>query len=440
MQRNPLQIVNSNVQRPAFPIFDDFQVKSVSKNRQVNGNKPSSRTQVGAKNSLATALYMIVLLQRNELKLANLRSSFLKLVNHSLACKIQKQSPTHPSVEPRSSSKPTTTPKKRRLDDDNSENVEQTNEMGTPQRLANTSRVATPHNYTTKRTVSTPYQNRSEVGTPARPPMADISNKVNRSLVDEEKMDINKIEASKEKVPAVSLAERLEMVEASLHKLKVMELRSPSKACRTPNVHQNPMEQEMKTQTAPSSNCNPEMSTFSNTARPAESVAPSDASSKDVKGSGVPLPAAAAFVGRGSSLHKPVVAEADVLQAAIQRATKASIKTLLKAREAPSQISQNSSELRDKLHTYKQDSAKVEASLLPSAPSAPAAEYTSAQVNRLEVSIVNYHHATSDLFPLSPLGDQSVRGTAVSPVPLAQMSILADKMQSWKDKYARPKA
>jgi hypothetical protein len=77
---------------------------------------------------------------------------------------------------------------------------------------------------------------------------------------------------------------------------------------------------------------------------------------------------------------------------------------------------------------------KVATSLKP-VESNPQAE-SAAQVTRLETAISHYHHTASGLFPLSPLGDQSIRGDAFSPVPLSELSLLKDKMQSWRVKYA----
>lgn len=317
MQRQPLQLVNNNIQRSGFPIFDDFKGKPVSKPRvqlQPHASKSTSRTDTGTSNNLTKALYMVVLLQRNELKLSTLRSYFMKLVNYSLSCKLKKT--TQPAGDTRPvSSKPSATPKKRRLDDENAEDVENiphhdVRMMGTPPRIrgANVSRATTPHNSTTKRASSTPYQSRSAAGTPGRPPMADLSNKVNRSLMEEEKNVLHKDTTVEDKVPpAVSLSERLEMVEASLQKLKTMETQSASRAAniaqRSPLRAPAPSGQPSAAQASRDVPSTESSSTGTSSSVPSETIesagsAPSGAAVAPLGPS--PVPVAATFADRKS--------------------------------------------------------------------------------------------------------------------------------------------
>lgn len=252
------------------------------------------------------------------------------------------------------------------------------------------------------------------------------------------------------KKPTESLSDRLRQVEDSLQKLQVMGdlesvraasvlLKSPARsriyhAAGAGNAEIPAREASKENYPESSENKPTPLARTSPTEAYAEPQTTQPTKSHDTAAAASSLPnqhsAAPGFVGTGRDLLKPQLADHLVLQATIQRATQNSMKTLLKNRETLPRCS----ERRDQLASYQQDSTKIATSLKEVNPN-PAAE-AAAQVDLLGVSITQYHHTVSALYPLSPLGDQSIRGDAFSPVPLSELSLLRDKMQSWRTKYA----
>eukprot|EP01032_Pedospumella_encystans_P016156 gene16156-18442_t len=381
--------------------------------------------------------------------MACLKSAFLKLANNTLAQKPAKRAEAE-SV-PRL---PTNTPKKRRFEDNKEEREVGDAEdskipvSGTPPRSRSNTMHSTP--YSTKRESSTPSSHRSRpvFATPGRPPLLDTTNRVNNRSVLSDQL----VESPKKKPIEESLSDRLKQVEDSLQKLKVLgdlenvraaaaTLKSPQRTRVYNSLHSDSIEataqntrnnaakdkvepgsQQHAPTTAPipASTTNPPLASANESSSHPNHVSPP---------SHIPAPPAT-VLGTGSNILKPQLAEHLVLQATIQRATKASMKTLLKSRDTLPNVS----ETRDQLAAYQQDSAKIATSLSPVHPN--AGTEASTQAKSLETSILHYHHATSKLYPLSPLGDQSIRGNATAPVPLSELSMLKDKMTSWRSKYA----
>jgi uncharacterized protein YbjT (DUF2867 family) len=58
------------------------------------------------------------------------------------------------------------------------------------------------------------------------------------------------------------------------------------------------------------------------------------------------------------------------------------------------------------------------------------------QAQALEASILSYQFTRPGAYPLAPLGDQSARSPTQPMVPLSELSLLQEKMQSWRTKYA----
>ncbi len=448
MIRKPLQLVDSNVQKNSIPIFDDFKAAQTKPNTGHSAKKVPAVKRSSLANRL---LIVVVIMQQKELKMARLKSAFLKLANNALV-----QKPARAEAQTESAQRlPTNTPKKRRFEDNKESEADdlETGEglvSGTPPRSRSNTMHSTP--YSTKRDSSTPSSHRSRpvFATPGRPPLLDATNRVNNRSVLSDQM----AESPKQKQPLdESLSNRLKQVEDSLQKLQVLgdlenvraaaatlkspqrtriynSLRSDSAELTAQNTHNNATKENIVHEPAKQQQTSAAPAIPVPTATPSTST--NEASSHTPQ---VPAPshtpvASATVLGTGSNLQQPQLAEHLVLQATIQRATKASLKTLLKSRD----ILPNASETRDQLAAYQQDSAKIATSLSPVHPNAAAEATTQAKL--LETSIVHYHHATSKLYPLSPLGDQSIRGNTTAPVPLSELSMLKEKMTSWRSKYA----
>lgn len=445
MIRKPLQLVDSNVQKNSIPIFDDFKAAQTKPNTVHSAKKVPAVKRSSLANRL---LIVVVIMQQKELKMARLKSAFLKLANNTLAQK-PARAEAHTESAPHL---PTNTPKKRRFEDNKESEADdlETGVSGTPPRSRSNTMHSTP--YSTKRDSSTPSSHRSRpvFATPGRPPLLDATNRVNNRSVLSDQL----AESPKRKQPVdESLSNRLKQVEDSLQKLQILgdlenvraaaatlkspqrtriynSLRSDSAELTAQNTHTNAAKENIAHEQARQPQASAAPAIPVPTATPSTST--NEASSHTTQ---VPAPshtpaASATVLGTGSNLQRPQLAEHLVLQATIQRATKASLKTLLKSRD----ILPNASETRDQLAAYQQDSAKIATSLSPVNPNAAAEATTQAKL--LETSIVHYHHATSKLYPLSPLGDQSIRGNTTAPVPLSELSMLKEKMTSWRSKYA----
>ena len=445
MIRKPLQSVDSNVQKNSIPIFDDFKAAQ-TKPTTVHSAKKVPATK---RSSLANRLLIVVvIMQQKELRMARLKSAFLKLANNTLAQKPAKQA--EEELAPRL---PTNTPKKRRFEDNKDSEAENAEAgeipvAGTPPRSRSNTMHSTP--YSTKRESSTPSSHRSRpvFATPGRPPLLDTTNRVNNRSV----LSDQPVESPKKKPVEESLSDRLKQVEDSLQKLQVLgdleNVRAAAATMKSPQRTRiyNSLRSDSAEATAQNTrnnaakdNVEPGSQQHAPAAAPipASTTNPPLASANEASSHTTHMPAPthipappAIVLGTGSNLLKPQLAEHLVLQATIQRATKASMKTLLKSRDTLP----NASETRDQLAAYQQDSAKIVISLSPVHPNGAAEAST--QAKSLETSIVHYHHATSKLYPLSPLGDQSIRGNATAPVPLSELSMLKDKMTSWRSKYA----
>jgi hypothetical protein len=192
-------------------------------------------------------------------------------------------------------------------------------------------------------------------------------------------------------------------------------------------------------------------------------------------------PAAPASVnvrGTGKSLLHPTAhlsqaVAPESLQQAIQRATASSMRTIFKHKDTAAQL--HTSDLKDKLLLYHQDSERLQqcsnattagaeagkprglSSVSPKARSAASSNigpkdayipsssgsggaatsaFADESVLRLEKSIAHYQHTRSQFYPLSPLGDQSSRPVKQAIVPLSDLSMLQEKLGTWRSRYA----
>ena len=397
MSRRPLQSVNTNVHRPSFPIFDDLKSgpikqKLVPVSKSTNERATNIPVQ-SSKDSRVSKLFIATILAQNqEIKMCRKREAFLRLTNHLLSCRQRSQAPRINPESPRKH--PESTPKKRRLEEEHDEsdventgNYQSSSAACTPGRLG----VSTPHRNARKQNSA---QTPSETihSTPRKSPLKDISN-----IPTYDHAQLPPRSGSKmERHAMPSLAERLKCVEESLHQLSTAD-----------NQKDKPM---------PNSSQSTSSSTSSN-----ENNIPSKQTTIPTN---EPAPSREFF-------DTPVIAEHLVLQAAIHKATRNSIKTLLKGRD----LLPVHSEYQDALAVYQQDTAKVQHTLRQRTMGNNIP--ITIQQETLENSITNYSHTQSELFPLSPLGEQSERGTVLSPIALSSMTILQGKLEDWRSKYTK---
>ena len=122
--------------------------------------------------------------------------------------------------------------------------------------------------------------------------------------------------------------------------------------------------------------------------------------------------------------HTPVLAAHDTLHEAVQKAKISSIKTLFK--EVYKQG--KNKEVAQARDLYQFNSEKYEYFSPNKVQELP--------IDKLENSIYHYHHGISIISPLSPLGEQSSRDAKAPPVPLTELSMLQEKLVSWRGKYS----
>lgn len=449
MIRKPLQLVDGNVQKSSIPIFDDF--KAVSKSSTSNVGHSAKKAKVSPGTGANKLLVAMLLVQQKELKMAHMRTAFLKLVNNLLSQKVGAKPYNHSDHIV----KTLNTPKKRRFEEDGSTEVDDEDRAdshvaSTPPRSRSNTLHSTP--FSSKRATGTLNHNRGAFSTPGRIPLQETTNhETNRSVLAEQKnqpvplqpsqaQTVRGNKPSSPKRPAESLSERLRQVEDSLQKLQVLgdlenvraaaaQLKSPIRN-RIYDALRSDSTDSVAHDAAAAVKENQHHSSNQHSFTPSPTVSAPAQSAQPSQQDNPQPPRHTSFAGTGRALLQPQLAEHLVLQATIQRATKASMKTLLRSR----QVLPGATEARDLLSSYHQDSQKIASALKVPNPD-PAGE-AAIQVSQLEESIAHYHHASTGLYPLSPLGDQSIRGDAFAPVPLSDMSILKDKMQSWRSKYA----
>lgn len=369
-----------------------------------------------------------VVIRHCESAMARKREAFLKLANNALSFrKVKPDGGTNLKM------KAVATPKKRRLEDgveqaESVDTAEQTSycetfTSATPARI----RVipTTPHRSSTADATPPQYKNSSRkergiptpaVTTPSREPLSNLTNTQHAKQFGSPAGDGRSVGVD-------SLSERLRLVEESLNKLstststprKAMPMEDPRPAPPTATMGQQP----------------------TGTASAQGQLRTNPADLKDAPA--VPPVAAPLFSGAGKGLQTPITAEHPVLQAAIHRATRASMQTLLRRGDpSASTVTATSApppsgEVRDALAAYRQDNMRIDCALRQQ--SMPASMPVEARADGVIQAVVAYHHTRSDLAPLSPLGDQGARVSGAPPVALSQLSLLQEKLGSWRSKY-----
>jgi hypothetical protein len=410
MSRRPLQLVSDNAQRPSFPIFDDFKVHPAKTHtnvvRQTMPNRPIRR----AGNSIAKLFIASIIVRKYEDLTRKMKEAFLRLANNASSSRNTSAEMHAPVV-----TKTTATPKKRRLEDrseyqtlttefTNSETNSQSFASATPARSC----VAptTPHRGAahTPRQLDSGSRERTSgtTVTPGRRPLSDVTNTRRDSSSPAPPKSID------------PLSERLHQVEESLKKLSV----APRETTPTRGSGLATAPEVRAEAHGAAGHPQPTKHGDGAASLPTDRVSPAQ-----------PL-----FTGTGGTLRAPVVVEAVVLQSAIQQATRSSIKTLLRGlRDTTTPAPSPGAEWRDALAAYRQDSARIDNAFLQQA--IPTGQSPEERAVKVLEAVTQYHHTRSQLAPLSALGDQSGRANEVSPVALSQLTMLQDKMSSWRSKY-----
>jgi hypothetical protein len=415
MSRRPLQLVSDNAQRPSFPIFDDFKVHPAKTHtnvvRQTMPNRPIRR----AGNSIAKLFIASIIVRKYEDLTSKMKEAFLRLANNASSSRNTSAEMHAPVV-----TKTTATPKKRRLEDrseyqtlttefTNSETNSQSFASATPARSC--AAPTTPHRGAahTPRQLDSGSRERTSgtTVTPGRRPLSDVTNTRRDSSSPAPPKSID------------PLSERLHQVEESLKKLSVAGAKGTPRETTPTRGSGLATAPEVRAE-AHGAAGHPQPTKHGDGAAslPTDRVSPAQ-----------PL-----FSGTGATLRAPVVVEAVVLQSAIQQATRSSIKTLLRGlRDTTTPASSPDAEWREALAAYRQDSARIDNAFLQQA--IPTGQSPEERAVKVLEAVTQYHHTRSQLAPLSALGDQAGRANEVSPVALSQLSMLQDKMSSWRSKY-----